>query len=257
MTRHLLTVTFVGLLLLGSAPAISAQQASPPRAIRILVTWGGHEFPQEEFFHFIDSLPGATNSKVSKPQFADMLKPGLEKQYDVLLMYDMTDDYTPPQRTAFVALLNQGIGVLSLHHNLVACQQWDEYPRIVGGRYVTSGAQIEGKTVPRSTASHGEHMRISIVNHDHPITRGLADFEIVDETYGDLYVAPDNEILLRTDHPKASAAVAWVRNYGKSRVFATTMGHDATAYNDPNFRKIIIGAIGWLGGTSAEAERRD
>lgn len=257
MARQLLAVTFVGLLLLGSTRPICAQQASPPRAIRILVTWGGHEFPQEEFFHFVDSLPSTTNSRVSKPQFADMLRPGLEKQYDVLLMYDMTDDYTPQQRAAFMDLLNQGIGVLSLHHNLLTCQRWDEYPRIVGGRYVTSGTQIEGKTAPRSTASHGEHMRISVVDRSHPITQGLADFDIVDETYGDLYVVPDNEILLRTDHPKASAAVAWVRNYGKSRVFATTMGHDATAYNDPNFRKIIIGAIGWLGGTSAEAGRHD
>jgi uncharacterized protein len=255
MTRRLIIVASVGLLLLWGAPAIAAEQAAPPHTIRILVTWGGHDFPQKDFFHFIDSLPGTTNRKVVKPQFADMLKPGLEKQFDVLLMYDMTDDYTPSQRTAFLALLNQGIGVLSLHHNLLTCQHWDEYLRIVGGRYVTDGTQIAGKTVPRSTYSQGERIRVSVANRDHPITRGLADFEIVDETYGNLYMAPGNNILLSTDHPKASGAVAWVRNYGKSRVFATTMGHDASAYNDPNFRKIIIRAIGWLAGAGSSTER--
>jgi uncharacterized protein len=257
MTTRFLAAASVGVLWLVGAPATEAQQAAPAHTIRVLVTWGGHEFSQKDFFRFIDSLPGTTNRKVARPQFADLLKPGLEKQYDVLLMYDMTDDYTPPQRAAFVALLNRGIGLLSLHHNLVACQGWDEYPRIVGGRYVTSGAQIEGKTAPRSTASDGEHIRIRAVNRHHPITRGLADFEIVDETYGKLYLAPGNEILLKTDHPKASGAVAWARNYGHSRVFATTMGHDATAYNDPNFRKIIARAVDWLAGTSAAAGGRD
>lgn len=51
-------------------------------------------------------------------QRADMLKPRLEKQFDVIAMYDMSKDLTPEQEQALVKLLKRGIGVVSLHHNL-------------------------------------------------------------------------------------------------------------------------------------------
>ena len=71
-----------------------------------------------------DALPGVTYTKAEMPKEADLLQPGLEKQYDVIMMFDMAKEFTPEQRQAFVALLETGIGLVSTHHNLGAHRDW-------------------------------------------------------------------------------------------------------------------------------------
>jgi type 1 glutamine amidotransferase len=54
---------------------------------------------------------------------------------------------------------------------------------------------------------HDEEMAVKVVAR-HPITEGIADFRIVDETYGKLWWSPRTEVLLRTDHPRSDGPVA-------------------------------------------------
>jgi hypothetical protein len=39
--------------------------------------------------------------------------------------------------------------------------------------------------------------------------------------------------------------VAWVREYGKGRVFATNFGHNDATWNDPMFRRHMQTGIAW------------
>jgi len=225
-----------------------AEEPASKDTIRVLLTFGGHGFQQEPFFAMFDAMPGIKYTKAPLPQSADLLKPGLEKEYDAIVMYDMVGKITPKQQKNFVALLNTGIGVVSLHHNLGAHRDWDEFRKIIGGKFVFAPCEIDGKKNPKSGWSHGEDMKITVADKDHPITLGLKDFEIHDETYNNYYTSPDVKVLLTTDHPKNDPELAWVKQYGKSRVFYLMLGHDNMAWKHPAYPKIIARGIRWVAG---------
>ena len=42
-------------------------------------------------------------------------------------------------------------------------------------------------------------------------------------------------MLLTVDHPKCGRDVAWVHEYGKSRVFYLMFGHGPSAWQNPNY----------------------
>ena len=215
---------------------------------RVLLTFGGHGFEQEPFFAMFDSMPGVKYTKAPLPESADLLKPGLEKDYDVIVMYDMVPAITPEQQKAFVELLGGGIGLVSLHHNMGAHRNWDEFRKIIGGKFILAPCEIDGQKYTKSGWSHGEQMKVTVADKDHPITKGLKDFEIHDETYNKYYTAADVKVLLKTDHPKNDPELAWVKQYGKSRVFYLMLGHDNEAWKDPNFVQVLTQGIRWAAG---------
>ncbi len=225
-----------------------AEGEGQPDQIRILLTYGGHGFEQEPFFALFDSLPGVTTTRAEMPKDAGLLKPGLQDDYDVIVMYDMVPGITPEQQKAFVALLKEGIGLVSLHHNLGAHRDWDEFTKIIGGKFVFGDTVLEGKPYTKSTWSHGEQLHVAIADRDHPITKGLKDFEIHDESYGGYYTASDVHVLLTTDHPKNDPELAWTTRYGNSRVFFLMLGHDHLAWQHPAYGKILSQGIRWAAG---------
>jgi len=240
---------FLSLLLLLAffAPAVQtrADGADAGKKTRVLLTFGGHGFQQEPFFKMFDEMEGIEYTKAPMPQSADLLRPGLEKEYDAIVMYDMVGKITPEQQKAFVALLNTGIGVVSLHHNMGAHRDWDEFRKIIGGKFIFKPCEIDGKQYSRSTWSHGEDMKIAVADKEHPITKGLKDFQIHDETYGKYYTSPEVKVLLTTDHPKNDPELAWVTQYGKSRVFYFMLGHDNHAWSNPMYPEIVLRGIRW------------
>jgi hypothetical protein len=61
-------------------------------------------------------------------------------------------------------------------------------------------------------------------------------------------VLPDSHVLLKTDHPTSTPALAWTRTQAKSRIVTIQMGHDAHAFNDANYRRLLTQAIAWTAG---------
>jgi type 1 glutamine amidotransferase len=238
----------------GLAACVSVRAAGPeenPAAtgkIRVLLTFGGHGFEEKPFFAMFDALPGVVYSKAPLPESAALLKPGLQKQFDVLVMYDMCGKFSPEEQKAFVALLRQGIGVVSLHHNLGAHQGWPEYTKIIGGKFCLKAEDFGGKTYGPSTYEHGQQIHVTVADEHHPITRGLADFTIEDETYGNCYIRPGAYVLLRTDNPKNNPSLAWINPYGRSRVFYFQLGHDSKAWSNPAYPDILSRGIRWAAG---------
>jgi type 1 glutamine amidotransferase len=223
-----------------------ARAADKPGPLRILLTFGGHGFEEQPFFAMFDALPGIKYTKAEMPKDAGLLKPGLQKDYDAIVMYDMVGGITPDQQQAFTDLLKQGIGVVSLHHNLGAHPKWDEFTKIIGGKFVFGDTVLEGKPYHASTWSHDELLKIKVADPAHPITQGIQDFEIHDETYGGYYTASDAHVLLTTKHPKNSPDIAWTKTYGKSRVFYLMLGHDSKAWANPNYPQLLGQGIRWV-----------
>jgi hypothetical protein len=213
--------------------------------VRILLTTGGHDFEQAAFFEMFDRLPEVAYTHVTLPESASLLKPGLEDEYDAIVMYDMVESITEEERLLFVELLRNGIGLVSLHHNLGAHRDWPEFTRIIGGTYVFEPQTIDGKQYAPSTFAHDQEIEVTVTDRSHPIMQGITDFRIHDETYQGYYTAPDVRILLTTEHPKSDRALAWTNRYGKSRVIYLLLGHDAQAWKHSIFPKLLRNAILW------------
>ena len=249
MRKSIAVVAFVVLAVCvctSNVRAAESEDASKP--IRILLTYGGHGFNEKPFFEMFDAVKAITYTKAPMPKSADMLKPGLAKQFDVIVMFDMVGDITPEQQKAFTALLEEGIGVVSLHHNIGAHRNWPEFTKIIGGKFFFKPRTVGDKKLPKSGYAHGQDMDISIADKQHPITRGLKDFTIHDECYDKFLVTDDAKVLLTTDHPKNDPQIAWVKQYGKSPVFYLMLGHDAKAWTNKNFSTLIQRGIQWAGG---------
>ena len=226
---------------------VNATAPAGEKKIRLLVITGGHGFDEAKFFKMFDELKGVEYKKASYPQAAEMLKPGLEKECDVIVMYDMVKSITPEQQKTFLELLNNGIGLVLLHHNLAAHADWPEFLKIRGGKFFLKPETVDGKEY-KSTYDHDQDVRVTVVDKEHPITKGVEDFTIHDEIYGGCYVSPSAHILLKTDHPKSCHELAWVNNYGKSRVFYFMSGHDSRAWANPGLSGILLRGISWSAG---------
>jgi type 1 glutamine amidotransferase len=229
------------------APLCAGEPAAEQK-LRVLLTFGGHDFEQKPFFAMWDALPGVQYTKAPMPASAKLFQPGLEKEYDVIVMYDMVAAFTPEQQKAFVELLKTGIGVVALHHNLGAHKDWDEYRKIIGGAYLFKNIEMDGKKYSPSGYAHDQDMKVTIADAEHPITKGLKDFQILDECYCKYYTSPTVKVLLKTDHPKNDPSLAWVQEYGKSRVFYLMLGHDHKAWQNPNYPELLVRGIKWVAG---------
>ncbi len=245
--KRLSCLAFVLAVVVGvvARPARAAEPAKEGK-IRVLLTVGGHDYEVPAFDAVFNAMPDVQWTKIDIRKDAALLKPGLQKDYDVIVMYDMAPGITPEQQKAFVELLNQGIGVVSLHHNLGGHADWAEYRNIIGGKFFIKPTELDGVKHKQSGWDHDQEVKVTVVNKEHPITKGVEDFQIHDETYSGYWVSPKTRVLLKTDHPKnAPGQLAWVTRYGKSRVFYLMLGHDGKAYANPAYQKLVHQGIQW------------
>ena len=89
------------------------------------------------------------------------------------------------------------------------------------------------------------HFTIRIADSAHPVTSGVKDFEIQDETYNLFDVAKENHVLLTTDEPESNKVIGWAKTYGEARVIYLQSGHDHFAYENPNYQQMLKQAIQW------------
>jgi uncharacterized protein len=255
MNRRIFVLVCLSLpaLLTFSVPHAWSSETPDPDKIRVLVITGGHDYDEKEFQELFDSIPDTTTRWAAYPDAAELLRPDLADSTDVVVFYDMwVPGLAPEQQQAFVALLERGIGVVALHHTLAAHQHWPEYAKIIGGKFHVEEREVDGKTLPRSGYDHDQTIAVAIADADHPITRGLTDFEIQDETYCRYDTDPDATILLTTEHPKSDRELAWAKQYAGSRVVYIQLGHDRLAYENPHYRTIVARSIRWTAERPAE-----
>ena len=213
---------------------------------KILILTGGHDFEKKEFYKMFDDMPGIEYDKAELPQDMDLLAPGLEKKYDLLLTYDMNSfPTTDKQLENYAALIKSGMPLLVFHHSLCGYENRPLYREMIGGQYLQKPMEIDGKKYPASAYKHGETINVTIADKKHPIMQGIDDFAIIDETYKDVYVRDDVHVLMTTDNPTSTKQLAWTHKFGKGSVFTIALGHDHISYENPNLPKILLQGIKW------------
>jgi type 1 glutamine amidotransferase len=242
---------FLGLLVafvLFSRLVASAADAAkaPPEKIRVLVVTGGHGFEKEPFFKLFKDNPDITVQAVEHPNAYPSLKADAAKQWDVLVLYDMQANIPDDAKEDFVARLKEGKGLVVLHHALCSYQHWPEYAKIIGGQYYMEKTVLDGVEHPASSYKHDMDFKIQVADTNHPVTRGLKDFETHDETYLGFGVGSESHPLLTTDEPTSSKVIAWSKTYEAARVVYIQSGHDHSGYENPNFQRLLRQGIRWV-----------
>jgi uncharacterized protein len=233
-------------IVLMTAALFSAITCSQPAAIRVLVVTGGHDYNQSAFTGLFESMSGSISYKIAPfPEAFSMFTSQKRNEFDVVVFYHMWQTITEEQKSDMIDCFWHGKPLVVLHHSICAFDRWDEYQRIIGGRYFRDTTIIHGRVYPPSTYKHDVYFPVYVKDSTNPVTRGIDDFELFDEVYGGFYVERSVTTLATTDHPDSSPMIGWSHYYGKSRVVTIQPGHDTPAFQNPVYRKLILQAIEW------------
>ena len=238
------TIVIISMMMLFNACTLAQKKNSD---VRVLLVTGGHGFDKEPFYAFVNSLPGMVVTEVKHPDALAMFRAENRSSYDVVLFYDMPNVISEQEKKDFIDCLKEGKGMVVWHHAYCSYQDWSEYQTIIGGRYYEQAwTDSNGVEQPKSTYDHDVQFRVKVADTQHPVTKGIEDFDIVDETYGKGVVNPNVHILLTTDAPTSTPSIAWTNQYGKSKIVTVLLGHDNHAWTNPSFVKFLTQAINWV-----------
>jgi hypothetical protein len=240
-TRICFTLIFISLSVFLLAKDI------PSKPIHILVITGGHDYKIDQFNQMLSSLgENITYQVVELPAAYDMFLPENRNKYDVLVFYHMWQKISDEQATILADCIREGKPLVALHHSICAYDDWPEYFNIIGGKYFHKPTVVKGEKYPACTYIHDLHFKVRIVDPENPVTKGLTDFEIFDETYKGYYVEEGITPLLTTDEPSSTPVIGWCKTYGKARIVTLQSGHDAPTFENPNYRKLLKQSIEWV-----------
>jgi type 1 glutamine amidotransferase len=247
------------------------------------ITWTHVEHPAAQAFYdpdlaepydvlvFYDMAGRTVNPVEGQERYYQGGSPGVERPGSTA----RPNDIVPSAETQanFAELLRRGKGLVFFHHSLASwVHTWPEYTEVIGGGCDWGRPIIvDGKEHPLSGYRGGIEQRISVVNPSHPVVAGIPDgFSIIDETYLCPFMEDKVTPLLRTDFvpspenfpqqrqrdpnwnpPTASNLTAWVKTAENSPVVYIQHGHDARAWENENFRKLMTNAINWAASDEA------
>lgn len=232
------------LLLLTFIAGIGSASARQP--IRILVITGGHSYDKPSFDEMLKSLGKNITSQVAElPAAYDQFLPENRMNYDVLVFYHMWQKSTPEQEKVFADCIREGKPLVALHHSICAFDEWPEYWKIIGGKYFHKPTVVDGKEYPKCSYIHDLHFRAIVSPVKHPVTKGVKDFDLFDETYKGYYISDKVQPLLTTTETSSNPVIGWAHQYGKARVVTLQSGHDTPTFQNPSYRKLLKQAIEW------------
>lgn len=224
--------------------SVSVYGAMP---VRILVITGGHGYKEPEFNQMLASLGSDIEYRIEElPAAYEMFRPENRDKYDVLVFYHMWQTISDEQAHDFSECIREGKPVVALHHSICAFDDWPEYWNIIGGKYFHKVTTFKGKEYQPCSYIHDLHFNVRIADTKHPVTKGVADFSIFDETYKGYYVEEGVTPLLLTDEPSSTPLIGWTKKYGKAKIVVLQSGHDAPTFADSNFRTLLRQAIKWV-----------
>jgi type 1 glutamine amidotransferase len=247
-----------GLLLpLAAAGALGRPAAAqrPVRLLLVLVGGGPHDIeknpPHLEAVLKANGVevtklappPGIQSSGAHLAKLAE-LKPG---DYDVLAFYTVGQALGPEQEKALQAFVEQGGGIVALHGASASFGRSDVWFNMVGARF--AGHAPGTYTLP-----------IAVTDPNHPVMKGIREFEIVDEEYTHRFPeGVKRHVLARfkqrpsnTSEKNNNNDAVWTVEIGKGRVVYNALGHGPEAWQNPNWQKLTVQSVLWAAGRPRE-----
>jgi uncharacterized protein len=231
------------------------------------------------------AMDGISATMVDQPAAASLMNPEAMRAYDALVLYDMpgldftsgegSPSYKEPDaalKDGFRALLEEGKGVVALHHALAGWPTWDEYSEWLGGRFLYHPGTVRGRPCLDSGYAHDVTYTAQVVR-EHPVTDGVPhEFVMTDELYlaqvfddsitpvltsdaaftrdhfwsADAAVAGQMYHREGWEHLPGSKVIGWVKQALNAKLCYLQPGDGPSAYNNSHYRQLVENAIRWV-----------
>jgi len=144
------------------------------------------------------------------------------------------------QRDALTRHVAAGGGLLGLHTASICFDDWPEWSQLLGGSWVWGQSHHPPAGPVEVTLSR-----------DHLLTRGLPDFELIDEAYSEQRREPGIDVAGYVAVPGGPPQPAlWAQRYGAGRVIYDSLGHDVAAIELPVHARLLRRAALWVTGAA-------
>lgn len=158
-------------------------------------------------------------------------------EYDIIIMNGMPKTLLDDELAGFLEAVREGKPVLGLHSATAAMSRDTARMKTYDEVF---GAHFNGHPPIH-------RFPVEIKEPNHPITQNLGPFEIYDEMYFFGNIPNGSTILIEAEHnERGRTPTAWVKQYGKGKVFYTSLGHGVGAATNRYFQQLLLNALEWL-----------
>lgn len=190
-----------------------------------------------------------------KAVLAEKMNPVALQNYDAVIFANTTGDLPIPDPQAFLDWIKAGKGFVGMHSATDTFHGFPPFIEMIGGEFLTHGPQVS----------------VDIINQDKECAACQhlpGTWTVFDEIYifKNFDRAKVHGLLTLDKHPNNKTPgdypIAWKKNYGKGRVFYTSLGHrqDVWEPNSPQqsggiknapevaeaYQAHILGGIKWV-----------
>ena len=224
-----------------------------PKPLRVLLITGGccHDYATQkdvlkkglEERANVEIVQVHTSDSSTKARFEIYEKADWAKSYDAVIHDECSSDVKElPYVENILAAHRNGVPAVNLHCAMHCYRTGkDDWFQFVGIQSAAHGPQ--------------EPIAIAFTDAAHPVTKGLSDWTTVkEELYNNVKVFPSStplargkQIIKRRDGTEKTdeAVVVWANEYGKARVFSTTLGHNTATVADPRYLDLVARGLLW------------
>ena len=246
--------------------ALPSKAPVPPRRPRKLlifdlnVGYGGHGSIRTAnlAFTLMGKKTGAFETVISRDPA--IFKPESLKQFDAVFFNNTVGNLfeDPALRQSLIEFVYGGGGLLGVHGTTVAFTRWTEGARedwpefgiLLGGRGANHKAPDEhvfiklddpGHPLNQPFGGQGFEYRSEFFRVHGPYSRDrVRELFSIDTQKTDMQQSPAYGQLVREDQ---DYALAWVRQYGRGRVFYCTIAHSPSNFWDPKLLQFYLAAV--------------
>mgnify|MGYP000969841567 CR=1 FL=1 len=160
------------------------------------------------------------------------------KTVHAVIFANTTGDLPLPDNQALIDWIRSGKAFIGMHSASDTFHGFRPFVDMLGGEFLTHGAQAT----------------VECQNQDpqHPACQHLGKTWTV---HDEIYIMKSFErprvsgVLGLNQHPNdkkpGDYPIAWCRNFGKGRIFYTSLGHREDVWENPVYQKHILGGIHW------------
>ena len=154
------------------------------------------------------------------------------KDFDLCLLCITVGQLNDDEEQAIVDFVKTGKKIFAFHSASVIDEKNTKYIDLIGGRFVTHSPYHE--------------FPATIADKQHPVTKGLSDFNISDELYILDREPKDAHVMVTAFEDNKTQPMVYAKKYGDGTVLYNALGHDEMAFNNPAYRQLTVQGIKWL-----------